>query len=617
MLQGFYQSNQATAAACQVNNLHLLRGMLGRPGAGIYQMNGQPTAQNTRETGADGDLSGFRNWENKQHIRELAELWNVDEMTIPHWSPPTHAMQIWRYAEQGSIKLLWISATNPAVSLPELARVRRILARDDLMVVVQDMFLTETACLADVVLPAAGWGEKLGTFTNVDRTVHLSERAVEPPGEARSDLDIFLEYARRMGFRDRDGAPLIKWHDAESAFEAWKACSAGRPCDYTGMTYDLLRGGSGIQWPCTADAPDGTERLYADGHFNTDPDDCETFGQDLTTGAALGEQAYRAKDPRGRAFLHAADYEPFPEAPDEDYPLLLTTGRTLYHFHTRTKTGRAPQLAGRGSRRVGRGESRGRRGAGCARAISPPWSRGEVSCRAACASRTSARASCSSRSTTATGIGRMTKDRAPPTSSRGRAGTRSPSSRSSRSPRCAFASSGMAPVPPPRPRPSPRRHRQERTADMHLAHYLALLHRSQAELGDAFRTVARSHADEHDVHGHVREAGVAMRASRRATRPVRGALRRGRAQRARRLHSEIFGGPRDGPLGLLRDLHDVYLLACECDLAWTLVGQAAQGARDRELLAVVQTCEGETAMQLTWARGRMKQAAPQALVVAS
>ena len=129
VLQGFYQSNQATAAACQVNNLHLLRGMLGRPGAGIYQMNGQPTAQNTRETGADGDLSGFRNWENKQHIRELAELWNVDEITIPHWSPPTHAMQIWRYAEQGSIKLLWISATNPAVSLPELERVRRILAR--------------------------------------------------------------------------------------------------------------------------------------------------------------------------------------------------------------------------------------------------------------------------------------------------------------------------------------------------------------------------------------------------------------------------------------------------------------------------------------------------------
>jgi anaerobic selenocysteine-containing dehydrogenase len=116
VLQGFYQSNQATAASCQVNNIHLLRGMLGRPGAGIDQMNGQPTAQNTHETGADGDLPGMRNWDNPDHVAELARLWNVDVHTIPHWAPPTHAMQIFRYAEQGSIQLLWISATNPAVN---------------------------------------------------------------------------------------------------------------------------------------------------------------------------------------------------------------------------------------------------------------------------------------------------------------------------------------------------------------------------------------------------------------------------------------------------------------------------------------------------------------------
>ncbi len=247
VLQGFYQSKQATAAACQVNNLHLLRGMIGRPGATVLQMNGQPTAQNTRETGADGDLPAMRNWDNAEHVRELAELWNVDAMTIPHWAPPTHAMQLWRYAEQGSIELLWISATNPAVSLPDLARIRAILRREQLMVVVQDLFLTETAQLADVVLPAATWGEKTGTFTNVDRTVHLSEQAVDPPGEARSDLDIFLDFARRMDFRDRDGEPLIKWHDSESAFEAWKACSRGRPCDYGAMTYAQLHDSSGIQ----------------------------------------------------------------------------------------------------------------------------------------------------------------------------------------------------------------------------------------------------------------------------------------------------------------------------------------------------------------------------------
>ncbi|MFI7658496.1 molybdopterin oxidoreductase family protein [Micromonospora parva] len=344
VLQGFYQSNQATAAACAVNNLHLIRSMIGRPGAGIYQMNGQPTAQNTRETGADGDLPGLRNWDNEQHIEELARLWNVDAHTIPHWAPPTHAMQIFRYAEQGSIKLLWISATNPAVSLPELRRIRQILARPELFVVVQDLFLTETAELADVVLPAATWGEKTGTFTSVDRTVHISDKAVDPPGEARPDLDIFLDYARRMDFRDRDGQPLIDWSGPEEAFEAWKECSRGRPCDYTGITYDRLRGGSGIQWPCTDEHPDGTERLYTDGHFPTDPDYCETYGHDLATGAEFTESEYRAKAPNGRAFLHSVDYQPSPEVPDDGHPLLLTTGRTVYQFHTRTKTGRAPQL---------------------------------------------------------------------------------------------------------------------------------------------------------------------------------------------------------------------------------------------------------------------------------
>src|SRR4051794_40608675 len=308
--------------------------MIGRPGAGLCQMNGQPTAQNTRETGADGDLPGMRNWDNKAHVAELAGLWNVDEMQIPHWSPPTHAMQIWRYAEQGSIKFLWISATNPAVSLPDLARVRRILEREELFVVVQDVFMSETARFADVVLPAATWGEKTGTFTNADRTVHLSEKAVDPPGEARADLEIFLDYARRMDFRDRDGAPLIEWHDAEGAFEAWKACSKGRPCDYTGMTYNILRGPSGIQWPCTEDAPEGTERLYADGVFNTEPGYSETFGHDLKTGAPHSEAEYRAKEAHGRAFLHSATYSDPVEQPTAEYPLLLTTGRTVYHFHT-------------------------------------------------------------------------------------------------------------------------------------------------------------------------------------------------------------------------------------------------------------------------------------------
>jgi ferredoxin-nitrate reductase len=344
VLQGFYQSHQATASACQVNHIHLLRGMLGRPGCGLLQMNGQPTAQNNRECGADGDLPAFRNWDNKEHVQELADLWNVDRMTIPHWAPPTHAMQIFRYAEQGSINFLWVSSTNPAVSLPDLNRIRQILQNEGLFLVVQDIFLTETAWYADVVLPAATWGEKTGTFTNTDRTVHISEKAVEPPGDARSDLEIFLDYARRMDFRDKDGQPLVKWDDPESTFEVWKECTRGRPCDYTGITYDRLRGGSGIQWPCNEEHPEGTERLYREADFNTQTYYCEWYGQDLITGAFNTEMEHRAMNPDGRAIILPAGYLPPHEPPGGEYPFIYTTGRTVYQFHTRTKTARVPQL---------------------------------------------------------------------------------------------------------------------------------------------------------------------------------------------------------------------------------------------------------------------------------
>ncbi|MFI7674194.1 molybdopterin oxidoreductase family protein [Actinophytocola sp. NPDC049390] len=344
VLQGFYQSHQASAAAVQVNNVVLVRGMLGKPGCGVLQMNGQPTAENTRECGADGDLTGFRNWANDAHVAELAELWNLEVNQIPHYSSPTHLMQMLRYAENGTMRFLWVSATNPAVSLPELSRVRSILEQDRLFLVVQDAFLTETAALADVVLPAAMWGEKIGTFTNTDRTVHLSEKAVDPPGDAWADLDIFLDYARRMDFRDKDGAPFPAWHDAESAFEAWKRASAGRPCDYTGLSYDLLRARGGIQWPCNEENPDGTERLYTDGKFFADPDYCESYGRDLVTGAPAEPTEYRAKNPDGKALIRAAEYVPPHEPPGDEFPFALITGRTIYHLHTRTKTGRAPQL---------------------------------------------------------------------------------------------------------------------------------------------------------------------------------------------------------------------------------------------------------------------------------
>ncbi|KAH7018595.1 uncharacterized protein B0I36DRAFT_377740 [Microdochium trichocladiopsis] len=343
-LQGVYQSWQVTAAATQINNINLLLGQIGRPGSGILQMNGQPTAQNNRETGCDGEFPGFRNHQNPAHMEELARIWNLDAIKVPHWNEPTHIESLLSFMDAGSIGMLWVNGTNPLVSLPNLERVRKTLTRPNLFLVVQDIFMTETADIADVVLPAAQWAEKTGCFTNVDRTVHLSHKAVDPPGEAKSDLDIFLDYSKRMDFRDKDGQPLLPWTTSEEVFKAWQKLSAGRPCDYTGMSYEKLTGGSGIQWPCNKQKPNGTERLFTDGKFFTDVDYCESFGHDLETGAPYSIDDYRALNPAGRAILKSCHYLPSLEEPDEDYPLRLSTGRKTHHFHTRTKTGRSEAL---------------------------------------------------------------------------------------------------------------------------------------------------------------------------------------------------------------------------------------------------------------------------------
>ena len=150
---------------------------------------------------------------------------------------------------------------------------------------------------------------------------------------------------------------------------------------------------------------------------------------------------------------------------------------------------------------------------------------------------------------------------------------------------------------------------------MNLAHYLGLLHRAECELAEAFDEVGTGHRDDQDVYWTC--AKLAKECRRHAELLLSFAERYGEEaeDEPERLHSELFRGTRDGGFGLLRDLHDLYLMTAECDIAWTLVGQAAQGARDDDLLEVVNGCEGETATQLSWLRTRMKQAAPQALVV--
>jgi hypothetical protein len=150
---------------------------------------------------------------------------------------------------------------------------------------------------------------------------------------------------------------------------------------------------------------------------------------------------------------------------------------------------------------------------------------------------------------------------------------------------------------------------------MQLAHYLGLLHKAQLNLGQGFREVAEGHAAEADVFYICNRLALECEGHAEQLQPFADRYGEDAPEEPDRLHTEIFGGSREGGLGLLRDLQDLYLMAAECDIAWTLVGQAAQGARDIDLLGVVNSCEGETAIQMQWLKTRMKQAAPQALVV--
>ena len=634
-LQGVYQSMQATAAAVQVNNVSLVRGLIGKPGCAILQMNGQPTAQNNRECGADGDLPGFRNWDNPKHVQELARIWNVDPAIIPHWAPPTHALEMFHHAEKGSIRMLWISATNPAVSLPDLAKARNILSREDLFVVVQDAFLTETARLADVVLPCAIWAEKTGTFTNVDRTVHISHKAIEPPGDARSDLDIWIDYARRMNFRDKDDAPLIKWSTPEEAFEAWKQCTRGRPCDYTALSYDKLTGGSGVQWPCNEANPEGTRRLYVDHVFPTDPDVCETYGHDLVTGGEVDPEHYRANNPQGRAFLKPAHYRPPHETADLEYPFMLSTGRVVHHFHTRTKTGRAEALQ-----------------------KAAPEAFIQIS--TADATRLGIKAGDLVRATSRRGlaeaparVGGMLEGELflpfhygywdePGRTRAANELTLYDWDSVSKQPHFKYAAVKLEKVSSPTQQPALTGSATERgiigtvagtvsalaheavafskrggPARSHVADYIGILQASERRLVKAFVQARRNHPDVPDLqdecatfigwasHGAERlEPFIERYGERTEEEPERltDAL----------IHERVSSG-----FTLLRELHDLWLLVNESLIAIRALKQASQALRDKDFERVLTEMEHTNSRELNWLEKRLDQAAPQALVVPS
>jgi assimilatory nitrate reductase catalytic subunit len=312
---GVNHSTKGTETVNAINNLALITGNIGRAGAAPFSITGQCNAMGTREAGFASIMPGYRKFESAADREELARLWNVPVERIPTARGLAYPDIIEAVLEK-KIRALWIIATNPIVSFPNLKALQQALESLEFLVVQDGYHPTPTSEYAHLMLPAAMWGEKEGTYTNSERRVSKVNRAVAPPGEARSDFDIFLQLANLLGVRDEI---FPGWTKPADAFEEWKRVSAGRLCDYSGMTYKAIEQHGGVQWPFPADAsnPGETRRLYAEGGFRTDD---------------------------GRARLLAVTWEPYPEQPNDEFPFVLNTGRTVEHWHTRTKTGKVPIL---------------------------------------------------------------------------------------------------------------------------------------------------------------------------------------------------------------------------------------------------------------------------------
>jgi assimilatory nitrate reductase catalytic subunit len=311
---GVNHSTKGTETVNAICNLALLTGHIGREGAAPFSITGQCNAMGTREAGFTSSMPGYRKFDNSEDRAELAALWKVDEARLPSKRGLAYP-DIVEGTVGGKIRALWIIATNPLVSFPNQSVLRQGLSNLEFLVVQDGYHPTPTTELADLVLPAAIWGEKEGTYTNSERRVSKVNKAVDPPGEARPDFEIFLSVAERLGCREE---LFPCWTSPRDAFEEWRRVSRGRLCDYSGISYELLARSGAVQWPLPEGAePAPASRLYADGRFQTDD---------------------------GRARLICTDWDPFPEQPNREYPLVFNTGRTVEHWHTRTKTREVPIL---------------------------------------------------------------------------------------------------------------------------------------------------------------------------------------------------------------------------------------------------------------------------------
>ena len=311
---GLNQRVEGTATVGGLINLHLLTGQIGKPGCGPFSLTGQPNAMGGREAGGLAQLlPGYRSVAEASHRAELELAWGLPPGSIN----PEPGLTVWQQIEAmeaDALDLWWVAATNPLVSLPHLDRVRSAVRRCPMVVLSEAYAGSETAAVAHLLLPAAQWSEKQGAMTNSERRISLCPAFRPAPGEARPDWEVFAELGRRLGH----GA-LFSATTAAEVFAELAAITAGRLCDFSGLSHGLLAEAGPQQWPFPAGSPATTtsKRLYTDQRFAT---------------------------PNGRArFLCDAPLG-LGEPPCEAFPLVLTVGRYLGHWHTMTRTGKVARL---------------------------------------------------------------------------------------------------------------------------------------------------------------------------------------------------------------------------------------------------------------------------------
>ncbi|MFE6620113.1 molybdopterin oxidoreductase family protein [Streptomyces sp. NPDC057740] len=316
-------------------NLCLATGRAGRPLSGYGCLTGQGNGQGGREHGQKADqLPGYRKLDDPAARRHVAGVWGVDPDSLP--GPGRSAYELLD-ALGKDIKSLLLMGSNPVVSAPRAAHIEERIKSLDFLAVC-DVVLSETAALADVVLPVTQWAEETGTTTNLEGRVLLRRRAITPPDGVRSDLEVMHELAARLGGERglEKGFPT----DPEEVFEELRRASAGGPADYSGITYRRLAEENGVFWPCPA--PDGGLDGPAEGGLGG-----AARGEVVGGGVHPGTPRLfldRFATPDGRARFAPVSYRPIAEEPDDEYPVLLTTGRVVAQYQSGAQTRRVDEL---------------------------------------------------------------------------------------------------------------------------------------------------------------------------------------------------------------------------------------------------------------------------------